>query len=415
MRSRSRTVLISRLFVSFFVLGAALSVAQPPPRIGDTSGRGNLFPATKDNIHLEMVFNFDLAQSQLGSETGVVDLVWGSSWATLPAGMYNTAYIPISVDNFGYSIKWYKTNHPDWLEYCCDKKTLAYEFNNKTHAPLDFTNPAVLTFQWTNWVDAPLAAGYQGIDVDTMDLTNDWQRCGHYDTGKNWVQQYTGNYDDAAYRHDVIAWESATYRHVHQQSSTATMQVNVTYHFGEPPDDNRQLMTTTDLLFDERGFTNWGVPPNVPSPAEWHTIVSQLEYVQSKGICYMTNGEESGLTADISQATRRWVIGNYLLVKNDCTYMYMSGYTASGGQDYGRLITFPEYTIPIGHALGAMKKTQGIWERMFSAGMTLVNPYTSSATIALPSGNWVDVNGNSVGPTVTLAGQTAQVLLVGGQ
>jgi hypothetical protein len=57
--------------------------------------------------------------------------------------MYNTAYIPYSVDNFTYSIKWYKTNHPDWLEYRCNKETLAYEFSDKTHAPLDFSNPGV--------------------------------------------------------------------------------------------------------------------------------------------------------------------------------------------------------------------------------------------------------------------------------
>jgi len=66
------------------------------------------------------------------------------------------------------------------------------------------------------------------------------------------------------------------------------MQVNVSYQFGQPFADNRQLMTTTDLLFDERGFTNWGVPSNVPTPANWQTIVTQLKYVQSLGICYMT-------------------------------------------------------------------------------------------------------------------------------
>jgi len=143
--------------------------------------------------------------------------------------------------------------------------------------------------------------------------------------------------------------------------------------------------------------------------------VTQLKYVQSLGICYMTNGEESGQTANISQAARLWVIGNYLLVKNDCTYMYISGYTATGAQDYGRLITFPEYSIAIGSATDQMRKTQGIWERRFSNGLTMVNPYAATATVTLPAGNWVDVNGNSVGPTLILAGQTAQVLLVAGK
>jgi hypothetical protein len=200
---------------------------------------------------------------------------------------------------------------------------------------------------------------------------------------------------------------------VHAQSATATLQVNVSYQFGEPPADNQRLMSTTDLLFDERGFSNYGVPPNVPTPNQWQTIVSQLQYVQSKGVCYMTNGEESELTADIPREARLWVIGNYLLVKNDCTYMYMSGYTSSGAQDYGRLITFPEYSINIGSAMGAMKRMQGIWEREFTGGLTLVNPYNSTFTVTLPPGSWVDVNGNPVGPRVTLTQQTAQVLLSG--
>jgi hypothetical protein len=402
--------MLGKVPVSFaaLMLAAGSLFGQEPV----TSVRSGQFPRTQDNIHLEMVFNYQLTQKQLSSETGVVDQVWGSSWPTLPAGMYNTSYIPISVDNFTYSVKLYRTNHPDWLEYKCDKKSLAFEFGSTSLAPLDFSNPAVQAFQHANWIDPPLSAGYQGIAVDTMDLTNDWQRCGHYDSSGDWVQQYTGNADDPAFRRDLLAWEDATYQHVHQQSKTATMQVNVTYHFGEPLADNQKLMTTTDLLFDERGFTNWGVAPAVPTPADWETIVAQLEYVQSKGICYMTNGEEPGLTAKISEEARLWVIGNYLLVKNDCTYMYMTGYTATGAQDYGRLVTFPEYGIAIGHPTGARVKTQGIWERRFSNGLTLVNPYNAKAKVKLPKGSWVDVNGKAVGPTITLTKQTAQVLLV---
>ena len=43
------------------------------------------------------------------------------------------------------------------------------------------------------------------------------------------------------------------------------------------------------------------------------------------------------------------MIANYLLVKNDCTYMYISGFNGQQ-QDYGRLIIFPEYFIKIGHS-----------------------------------------------------------------
>jgi len=390
----------SLLAITAAVLAVSAAYAQSPP------SRSNFFPRTSDDVHLEMVFNYN--QKDLKKETGAVDLVWGSSYATDPPGMYNTAYIPYSVDNYGYPISWYQQNHPDWLEYLCDEKTLAFEFGTTSLAPLDFANPVVQAFQWANWVDAPLAQGYQGIAVDTMSLTNDWSRCGHFDTGGTWVQQYTGKSDDPTFRHDVLAWESATYQHTHQYSSTATMQVNVSYEFGEPDKDNLQLMTTTDLLFDERGFTNWG--GQHVTPQEWLGIVRALRYVESKGLCYMTNDEEPGPSKRISQAERLWAIANYLLVKNDCTYMYMSGFNGQS-QDYGRLILFPEYRIKIGHATSAMRKTQAVWERAFSAGLTLVNPYNRTAKVRLPPGKYVDVNGKRVGKTVMMKRQTGLVLL----
>ena len=396
--------------IAFALLFPALLLGQATSDFGHPASRANLFPATTDGIHLEMVFNYNVTDPNI--ESGVVDMVWGSSYARQPAGVYNSAYIPYSVDNFTNSLAWYQANHPDWLEYLCDQKTLAFEFGATTLAPLDFANPAVQAFQWANWVDAPLAQGFGGIAVDTMDLTNDWARCGHFDTSGAWVQQFTGQSDDPAFRKAVLSWEAATYKHVHAYSKTATMQVNVTYHFGEPNSDNLQLMTTTDLLFDERGFTNWGsAARHVSTPAEWQAIVTALQYVQSKGLCYMTNAEEPGASSQINQAERLWVLANYLLVKNNCTYVYMTG-ISNQQQGYGSLITFPEYSIAIGHATGKMTKKQGAWVRTFSGGLTLVNPYAATAIVTLPPGNYVDVNGNAVTSPVTLTRQTGQIVLL---
>lgn len=371
--------------------------------------RTQYFPDTINNIHLEMVFNYNV--TDLNTESGVVDMVWASNYPNQPADVYNTSYIPYSVDNFTHTVAWYQKNHPDWLEYLCDRKTLAFEFGSTTLAPINFADPKVRDYQWANWVDGPLQQGYAGIAVDTMSASSNWGRCGHYDRSGNWVQQYSGKANDPVYQRDELAWEAATYEHIHNFSPTATMQVNVSYEFGFPPDVNLQLMTTSDLLFDERGFTNYGSPPDVPDPIQWEQIIAVLKYVQSRGVCYMTNGEESGLTANIPQSARLWVIANYLLVKNRCTYMYITGFNSDGSQDYGSLITFPEYSIQIGHPTGGMKKTQGVFARPYSGGLALVNPYYATTTVTLPAGSWVDVNGNPVGPTITMEGQTGEVLL----
>jgi hypothetical protein len=90
--------------------------------------------------------------------------------------------------------------------------------------------------------------------------------------------------------------------------------------------------------------------------------------------------------------------------------MYMTGFL-DGGQDYGSLILFPEYSIPIGHPTEPMVKTQGVWGRKYSGGLTLVNPHSTAKTVALPEGSYVDVNGNAVGSVVTMERQTGLVLL----
>jgi Hypothetical glycosyl hydrolase family 15 len=395
---------VFRVYLAF-ICGLATCQAQQSPN----KARTQYFPDTINNIHLEMVFNYNVTDTN--TESGVVDMVWASDYPDQPTDVYNTVYIPYSVDNFTHTVAWYQKNHPDWLEYLCDRKTLAFEFGSTALAPIDFANPKVRAYQWANWVDSPLQQGYAGIAVDTMSASSNWGRCGHYDRSGSWVQQYSGKANDPVYQRDELAWEAATYEHVHNFSPTATMQVNVSYEFGFPMDVNLRLMTTSDLLFDERGFTNYGNPPDVPDPIQWEQIMAVLKYVENRGVCYMTNGEESGLTANIPQSARLWVIANYLLVKNRCTYMYMTGFTPGGGQDYGSLITFPEYSIEIGHPIGGMKKTQGVWARSYSGGMALVNPYYATASVTLPEGSWVDVNGNPVGPTLTMEGQTGQVLL----
>jgi len=43
--------------------------------------------------------------------------------------------------------------------------------------------------------------------------------------------------------------------------------------------------------------------------------------------------------------------------------------------------------------------------------LSLVNPYLREKTVRLPAGNYSDVNGNAVGPTVPMPAQSGIVLL----
>ncbi|HWA88925.1 MAG TPA: putative glycoside hydrolase [Rhizomicrobium sp.] len=394
----------SAIVTAFVFLATGVQAA---PRIAP-------FPETGTGIHLEMVFNYKM-NGDYEAEAGKVDAVWGSDVPATPSGVYNSWYIPFNVDDFTNSVDWYLQNHPDWLAYKCDKVTLAY-VPGSAQAPLDFANPEVRAYQWASWIDAKLDQGYPSIAVDLLALTNDQNRCGHYaKDGTTWVPEYdSGAVDLKKYRRDVLKWERLTYRHVHDYSPTATMQVNVTYPYHTSwPNQNIALMTTSDLVLDERGFTEFGFPPALPSPEDWQIIVDKIDTVHKKGRCYTLVNEVPGTNDDITEAQRQWVIANYLLTKTDrdsakrnCDYMYITGQ-----QDYGALVLSDDYTIAIGRPMAERAARNGAWERRYSGGLALVNPTLSSVTFKLPPGDWTDLSGNPVRRRMTMAKQTGLLLL----
>jgi len=108
---------------SFFLTFAVMVLAAAPASV-QAAARIDPFPDTTDNIHLEMVFNYNMENHDYSPEKDWVDVVWGSDVPTQPSGVYNSWYIPFSVDDFTNDVDWYLQNHPDWLAYKCDK-TLA--------------------------------------------------------------------------------------------------------------------------------------------------------------------------------------------------------------------------------------------------------------------------------------------------
>jgi hypothetical protein len=226
------------------------------------------------------------------------------------------------------------------------------------------------------------------------------------------VQQYTGNPVDPAYTRDVLAWAHGTFAYIHRYSPTATMAINFTYDSSFSASSNHDLATQTDEVLDEGGFTNYGSKGhNVTTPQEWRQIVGLIHAVAANKGCYMENGEEPELSKQIPQNQRLWVVSNYLLIRDDCTYMWISGFTASGGQDYGRILLYPEYKLNVGKPLSAMKSINGAWERNYSGGLALVNPSIHSVTIPLHD-TYVDENGKYYTKSITLKPATGQILLL---
>ena len=75
--------------------------------------------------------------------------------------------------------------------------------------------------------------------------------------------------------------------------------------------------------------------------------------------------------------------------KNQASAVYIS--TTQG---YGHLMPiqqWPELTAPVGQAMGAMAKQQGVYFRNYTKGLAIVNPTNVSATVDLdPSYDYTD-------------------------
>jgi hypothetical protein len=398
--------------------GGMRAVGPPAPApaasalASDTAPRRAQFPPTPGGIHLNLVFNYQV--KHLHREIGVVDAVWGAGYPR-PKQVYNQFYTPFERDGPyrgpARTIGWWKRHHPDWIEYRCDRKTVAFEFGERRNVPFDIASPQVLAYQRESAVDPALHAGYGGIDFDNLQLGNSWHRCGHFTPSGSWVQQYGGTYRDARYVRDVLAWAKSTYGYIHGYSKTATMIINFSYDGEFPKAENHALALLTDEVLDEAGFTNWGAKGhNVTAPGEWKNIVGMIGAIQANGGCYMENGEEPSLSKDITQAERLWVVANYLLVRDDCTYVWMSGFTASGQQDYGRILLYPEYSLAVGKPTGAATRSGDAWERSYEGGLALVNPSGRRVTVPL-QGQYVDENGQQYSGSIVLEKTSGQILL----
>ncbi len=409
---------IARL--SFVVLMLAIVFLVAPGISATASGaatpageRGALLPQDPSGIGVGMAFNYYVPE--LAAEIGTIDYVWGAS-SPAPTGVYNTAYVAFNRDDLlagPHPLAWWQANHPTWIEYRCNKRKPAFEFD-KQHVPLDFSNPAVQDYQWEEEIEPRLAEGYAGIAFDNLELSNGYSRCGHFDASHHWVQQYTGGRDDPAYTEAVLAWAAATETRIHAYSATATMSINYSYEPEVSASDNLQLMGDADLVFDERGMTNWGTAHvDRPTPGLWLQIYNAAISLQQAGSCYDLNNDVHVPSAEISTSDLEWAVSNYLLVKAGCTYISISGLRGRHGreQDYGSLLLYPQYSRPIGEPIGAAaEQPSGVYMRSFTGGLAVVNPTIATAAATLPPGSWYNGQGEQVTGLLSLPPQQGAIL-----
>jgi hypothetical protein len=384
---------------TFTPTDTATATSIPEPTIVPTKGVPEP-PDTTDNIHVAQIFN---GHSSIGDEKGKVDLVWGSSDPTQPEGVFNLYYYPFDRDKGGgigethHDITWFLANHPDWIEYTCNKKTVAYEYGD-SNVPLDITNPAVIDYMMRTYIFPAIQSGYSGIAFDNVDLGNIFGRCGIWRNGV-WVKQTN-------YVSDLFNWASYMYKALHALNVSVAM--NFPFDFGSSGESYR-MYQYLDIAVDERGFTNWGKSQGHYLPlSEWLTNMQAYQFLDANGKGFVSINEMPEHFSMVSQAEKQWALANYLLVKGQYSYIAISGI-----QEYGQTLITPEYSVAIGHALGPMYQSQGVYMRDFSNGLAIVNPSSSKQTfnIILPSGVYQDLYGNY--PNLLALGPQSGIVLLG--
>lgn len=382
-------------------------------------------PDTSNNIHvgLPAMTNIGSGQALLNANPQVQE-VWdwngGGSVTSYPS-IFAGQYFPVDrqPDTQYYAgtepLSWFQQNHPDWLEYQCDRSSLAYEFGQTTDIPLDTSNPAVLSWL-ENTIYAPAArSGFGQLDFDNFQMTNagSWsgQRCGHW-TGaagsSTWVAQYNGTSNDPNYRANEImlayhlqTWLHASFPHV-------AFAANFSYDNSYPADSD-SLMSHVDLLFDEQGFTNGNNgPPYNYTGATWVAKAQHTWSFINAGHGWQDINQFGNSFSSLSNAQKQWAIANYLLLKNNASWIFICG-----PQEYGSLLMTPEYGAQIGRPTDAYHQSQSVYLRDFTNGLALVNPSASTSYTVTLSGTHHDLYGNPIGSQVTLPPASGLVLLNG--
>jgi len=372
------------------------------------------FVDTWNNIHLFQSFDYRIYDP--AAVASHYDFVWGAQLDHVKAirsgnpNIFLTYYIPFHRDNGTFSnrdaqhdLTYWKAVHPDWVLYKCDRVTPAYEFGD-LNMPLDFANPALVSWQIQMYAQPAGENGYDGIAADNLSMKNFYQACGIYINGK-WVQRYTGQPDDPQWRSDIIGWLARMQRALHGLQHPLALIPNFALGGLSPTDPAVQaVLNYSDGVLDEDGFTD--STRGDLTDDNWVQRVQLMESVQAQHKPYYLVNQFQ--VSSIGREQVQWALASYLMGKEHTAALFISRF-----QEYGGDTRYAEYNAQIGSPRGGMYQWQHVYWRDYSNGLSLVNPSaTNTYTVTLKGGSrYVDLYGNLIGQAITMPPHSGLMLL----
>ncbi len=421
--ARSRQLPCWSIGFAFLLILSSCTLAPPEkdndiPHITPTPGVSSgvslrPFVDTWNNIHPFLTFDYQI--SDPATIAKYYDFVWGASINHVAAfrsgnpNIFVTYYIPFHIDwgtfsdqHATHDLTYWKKVHPDWILYQCDRTTPAY---HDATVPLDFANPAVVSWEVETYAKPASQAGYDGIAVDNLVLGNRYHACGVFVNGK-WVRLYTGQLNDPQWRANIVLWLARMQQALHSLQHPLALIPNIAIDVLSPADPQmQQLVNHIDGLVDEGGFTSYGRGAYLTGNNWWQRVQFMGSLQKQHKPYFLID-----LFPSVGPAEIQWALASYLMGKG-----HTGGLFISTPRGYGIDVRYSEYNAQIGTPLGAMYQSQGVYFRNFSDGLSIVNPSATSSytvTLNLVLGHfYTDLYGNTVGQTVTLAPHSGLVLL----
>lgn len=379
---------------------------------GDISGVHPLID-TWNGVHIFQNFDYSIPNPIAVAKN--FDSVWGSwtvhvkAWRAGNPNIFINYYIPFNRDWGGFldnhvshSLAYWKAFHPDWILYKCDRVTPAYEYGDP-NIPLDFANPALVSWQIQTYAEPASAGGYDGIAADNVHLQNAFGACGVYRNG-HWVQRYTGQPNDLQWSADTINWLKQMQHALHHLKHPLALIPNFSLGDLSLRDPQvLQLMSYVDGVLDESGFTDYG--NGYLTGSAWVQRIEFIKSMQEQHKPYYIINQ----FPTVGPAEIQWALASYLMGKEHLSSLFISTI-----QGYGAEHRHNEYNAQIGSPSGSMYQEQHVYWRDYNYGLSIVNPSaTNTYTVTLNAGShYFDLYGNLVGRVVTMPPHSGLVLLV---
>ena len=225
---------------------------------------------TWNNIHLFQSFDYHVQNP--ASIAPYYDFIWGADASKVNAFRAGNPNITLSYyisffrdsgffgrSDMHQSLSYWKSVHPDWILYQCDRTTPAYEDGQLNVVPFDFSNPDLVAWQIQNYALPASQRGYDAIAADNLNMENLIGACGSYNKNGQWVQRYSGESNDPKWRADVLAWTTRMQQRLHSLQHPLALIPNL--GIGAIPLVDtyvQQVVRHVDAILDESGFTNYG-------------------------------------------------------------------------------------------------------------------------------------------------------------